>query len=60
VLVDLDDAHRAREKGVRGLGQMHKSFRDRSVNFQVYDRQAFDSTYLDSLGALEKPQRTRP
>lgn len=55
--IDLDVAHHARTNGVRGLGQMLKSFRDRSVAFDVYNSRQTDSTYLDSLGALEKPRR---
>jgi hypothetical protein len=36
---------------------MAKSFRDRSADFPVYDRGRFDSSYLDSLGALATPRR---
>ncbi len=57
LLIDLDVAKHSRENGVRGLGQTLKSFRDRSVQFDVYNARRFDTTYLDSLGALEKPKR---
>lgn len=55
--VDLQVADHARENGVRGLGQTLKSFRDRAINFPVYDQKSADNTYLNSLGALQKPTR---
>src|SRR5262249_22698084 len=55
VMVDLDRVHAERESGLRGLGQPLKSFRDRSVDFSVYDRARFASHYLASLGPLAKP-----
>lgn len=57
--IDLDVAKHSRANGVRGLGQTLKSFRDRRVDFDVYDTRRFDAAYLDSLGALEKPNRAR-
>ena len=36
--VDLDMVRRQRETGLRGLGQVLKSFRDREAEFPVYDR----------------------
>lgn len=56
--IDLDVARHARTNGVRGLGQMLKSFRDRSVAFDIYNHQSGDTAYLNSLGALEKPKRS--
>lgn len=58
--IDFDQVRRQRQNGIRGLGQMLKSFRDRPVDFPVYDRARFDRSYLDSLGPLEKPGRARP
>ncbi len=56
--VDLDRVRRQRAAGLRGLGQMLKSFRDRTVDFPVYDRQRQDQfPYLASLGPLEKLAR---
>lgn len=55
--IDFDLVRRQREHGIRGLGQTLKSFRDRSVDFTVYDRDTWDDRYLESLGALEKPTR---
>jgi predicted amidohydrolase len=55
--VDFDQVRRQRERGIMGLGQPVKSFRDRPVEFDVYNKEVWDSTYLDSLGALVKPDR---
>ncbi len=55
--IDLDTVRRQRETGLKGLGQTHKSFRDRDVDFPVYDRARADTRYLDSLGPLQMPQR---
>lgn len=55
--VDLDRVRRSREVGLKGLGQPLKSFRDRAVDFAVYDRASGISSYLDTLGPLEKMAR---
>ena len=55
--IDLEQVRRSRQNGLRGLGQVVKAFRDRPVQFPVYDQRAFDSSYLDSLGPLAQPQR---
>ena len=57
VEVDLDRVRRERERGLRGLGQTLKSFRDRLVEFPVYHRNAVTEAYLRSLGPLVKPAR---
>ena len=54
--IDLELVRRSRERGIRGLGQMLKSFRDRSVDFSIYRPEA-NLSYLDSLGPLTKPVR---
>ena len=56
--IDLEQVRRQRANGLRGLGQMAKSFRDRPVDFPVYDRETFDTGYLDSLGPLAQPRRS--
>ena len=56
ILVDLDRVEHEREAGMRGLGQPLKSFRDRRVDFSVYDRSRFAGRYLETLGPLAKPQ----
>ena len=55
--IDLDRVRRSREVGLKGLGQPLKSFRDRAVDFKVYDRSSGVAAYLDTLGPLEKMTR---
>ncbi len=55
--IDLDRVRRSREVGLKGLGQPLKSFRDRAVEFSIYDRSAGASGYLATLGPLEKMAR---
>jgi hypothetical protein len=54
--IDLEQVRRSRERGIRGLGQMAKSFRDRPAEFPVY-QPGFDTGYLESLGPLVAPRR---
>lgn len=55
--IDLDMVRRQRETGLKGLGQTLKSFRDREVDFTIYDRASGTSGYLDRLGPLAMPDR---
>jgi predicted amidohydrolase len=55
--IDLSTVRRQRETGMKGLGQLLKSFRDRSVDFPVYDRNSGTDEYLRTLGPLEMPQQ---
>jgi len=55
--VDMSMVRRQRETGMKGLGQVLKSFRDRSVDFSVYDRHSGTDSYLKTLGPLEIPQQ---
>jgi predicted amidohydrolase len=55
VEIDLDQVRRQRETGMMGLGQVLKSFRDRSVEFPVYNPASGADGYLHSLGPLEMP-----
>lgn len=55
--IDIDRVRRSREVGLCGLGQPLKSFRDRTVDFSVYDRVNGDQRYLRTLGPLVKPER---
>ena len=55
--IDLDQVRRQRETGLRGLGQVLKSFRDRSVDFPAYDRSSGADGYLHTLGPLEMPAK---
>ena len=51
VMIDLGQVRQARREGANGLGQVLKSWRDRSAEFPVYhDGQQVD--YLQSLGEL--------
>lgn len=53
--IDLDQVRRQRETGLKGLGQVLKSFRDREAEFTVYDRTSGADAYLKTLGPLETP-----
>ncbi len=55
VEVDFDLVRRQREIGLRGLGQVLKSFRDRVADFPVYDRASGADAYLHTLGPLQIP-----
>jgi deaminated glutathione amidase len=55
--IDLGLVRRERVRGLRSMGQPLKSFRDRPVDFPVYDRATFDDSYLRALGPLAKPAR---
>jgi predicted amidohydrolase len=55
--VDLSMVRRQRETGMKGLGQVLKSFRDRTVDFSVYDRNSGTDDYLKTLGPLEIPKQ---
>lgn len=56
--VDMDRVERSRENGILRLGQPLKSFRDRKVHFDVYEKNA-DLPYLTTLGELKKPTRLK-
>ncbi|AXI40540.1 carbon-nitrogen hydrolase family protein [Sulfitobacter sp. SK011] len=55
--IDLSMVRRQRETGMKGLGQVLKSFRDRSTDFSVYDRNSGTDAYLKTLGPLEIPHQ---
>jgi deaminated glutathione amidase len=55
--IDLFRVRRSREMGLRGLGQALKSFRDRKVEFSVYDEDWRERGFFANLGPLQKPQR---
>lgn len=54
--IDFDRVRRGRRHGLLRLGQVLKSFRDRKIDFAIYDKNA-ELPYLESLGPLEKPTR---
>lgn len=55
--IDLSMVRRQRETGMKGLGQVLKSFRDRPTDFSVYDRDSGTDGYLKTLGPLQIPQQ---
>ncbi len=55
--VDMDMVRRQRETGLKGLGQVLKSFRDRDVDFTTYDRASGADAYLNTLGPLAMPKQ---
>jgi len=56
--IDMERVQRSRENGVLRLGQPLKSFRDRRVDFNIYNKET-PHPYLDSLGDLIKPSRLK-
>jgi predicted amidohydrolase len=57
ITLDLDRVGAVRRRGIKGLGQMLKSFRDTRVDFPCYGEQRLDSPSLRALGPLELPGR---
>ena len=55
--IDLDQVRRQRETGLRGLGQVLKSYRDREVDFKIYDQSSGQDAFLHTLGPLAMPVR---
>ena len=60
VEIDLEYVRRVRERGVHGLGQTLKSFRDSAVEFPVYGIDQRRSTPLVNLGELNLPKSGMP
>lgn len=52
--IDLEVVGSRRERGIMGLGQPLKSFRDSPMHFDIYDKEK-RHPYLDTLGVLAKP-----
>jgi predicted amidohydrolase len=57
--LDLAKVRHEREHGVLGLGQTLKSFRDRAIDFKVYDRESGVDAPLHALGRLALPRRPK-
>ena len=51
--VDLDSVNRIRKRGIKGLGQPLKSFRDNPKHFE----RTLNEQYLETLGKLEMPKK---
>jgi len=58
VEMDFNHVRRVRERGLHGLGQTLKSFRDANINYPVYQADAGDGAFAE-LGALEVPAKCR-
>ena len=56
--IDIERVRRSREKGILRLGQPLKSFRDKLVHFDIYEKDK-KHPYLDTLGELQKPTRIK-
>lgn len=54
--INLEQVRHERQHGIMGLGQVLKSFRDRAVDFTIYDKNT-ELAYLDKLGPLEVRRR---
>lgn len=57
--LDLDVVRDVRENGIKGLGQVLKSFRDGRQRFSCYRADGAPTPYLESLGPLELRPRGR-
>jgi len=55
VEVDFNLVKRNRDRGLHGLGQPLKSFRDNPVNFSVYSTHKKENQIFDNLGPLSIP-----
>jgi len=56
VEINLDHVKRVRERGLHGLGQTLKSFRDSKVEFSIYADDSARREMLEQLGKLEVPE----
>ena len=52
--IDTDKVERVRKRGIKGLGQPLKSFRD---NSEPFTKRTTNSKYLKDLGVLEMPEK---
>ncbi|MEX2596042.1 MAG: carbon-nitrogen hydrolase family protein [Salibacteraceae bacterium] len=57
--IDIERVEQSRRKGTLRLGQTLKCWRDRTLDFDIYEK-GKRFPYLDSLGSLEKPKRNTP
>jgi len=55
--LDFEHVRRVRERGMHGLGQVLKSFRDHPISFPPYQDANADPGAFANLGVLEVPQR---
>lgn len=57
--LDMDAVRDVRQNGIKGLGQVLKSFRDGRQQFACYQPANLTTPYLEALGTLELRQRAR-
>ena len=53
--LDFERVRRSRERGIKGLGQPLKSFRDNEIKFTAYENNSEKNNNLNKLGPLIKP-----
>jgi len=52
--IDMDKVDRVRKRGIKGLGQPLKSFRD---NPEPFTKKTINNEYLKDLGVLKMPEK---
>ena len=52
--IETDKVDRVRKRGIKGLGQPLKSFRD---NPEPFTKETVNNKYLKDLGVLEMPEK---
>jgi predicted amidohydrolase len=57
--LDFDRVTEVRERGLDGLGQVLKSFRDADMTFSIYQQSSLHTPGLQSLGPLRMPDTKR-
>ncbi|PCJ45565.1 MAG: carbon-nitrogen hydrolase family protein [Gammaproteobacteria bacterium] len=55
--VDFNLVRRSRERGLHGLGQPLKSFRDNAIKYSIYKNDAHKNAELNKLGSLVIPHK---
>ncbi len=55
--IDFKRVRRTRERGINGLGQPLKSFRDNEIEFEIYQNKNKKNQQLEQLGTLKVPQQ---
>jgi predicted amidohydrolase len=56
--IDFERVRRTRERGLHGLGQPLKSFRDNEIEFPIYSNNDIKNAQLNKLGELKLPNKS--
>ena len=56
--VDFERVRRTRERGIHGLGQPLKSFRDNDIEFSIYNNATEKNSQLNKLGSMIIPKKS--